>query len=342
MDVDDEDLYGPDAFETPTIATKEPIKPKEATKEQNDGEDMEDVYEDDDLEIIVGPAESKPSQQQQASKVTTSRSTEEIGSTAPVMNIHAIGTLDTSATGNLAGAIPIIDADLDDDTLFEDRPWRRPGADPTDYFNFGFDEQSWREYCSKQRTLREEQATKKRIGLVLDAGAPSAMAKGLHLGPGGSFQGMLPPLPPFLPPPPHGYSSRDSIVETGAGTVSTVGSTEGESLGGRQRGNIETARGEESTENTIVNQLEDRPETGTRTEIPIEGTLRIQSGKAGHPPTVIQRMANTPHLEEVQVRGNTTVVPAVVADDGRLGATFSLRVKCHDEDCYWGHSMYYY
>lgn len=134
------------------------------------------------------------------------------------MNIHSIGTLDPSTTGNLRDAIPIIDADLNDDTLFEDRPWRRPGADPTDYFNFGFDEQSWREYCTKQKTLREEQATKRRIGLVMDTGAPTAMAKGLHLGPGGNLPGMLPgmipPLPPFLPPPPpwilqQGQHSRD-------------------------------------------------------------------------------------------------------------------------------------
>lgn len=50
MDVDDEDLYGPGAFETPTVTTtKEPNKPKEVVKEQNEEDDMEDVYEDDDL-----------------------------------------------------------------------------------------------------------------------------------------------------------------------------------------------------------------------------------------------------------------------------------------------------
>lgn len=50
MDVDDEDLYGPDAFETPTVTTtKEPNKHKEMVKEQNEEDDMEDVYEDDDL-----------------------------------------------------------------------------------------------------------------------------------------------------------------------------------------------------------------------------------------------------------------------------------------------------
>lgn len=48
MDIDDEDLYGPDAFETPTITTKEPTKSKETVKEQDENE-MEDVYEEDDL-----------------------------------------------------------------------------------------------------------------------------------------------------------------------------------------------------------------------------------------------------------------------------------------------------
>lgn len=31
-----------------------------------------------------------------------------------------------------------------------DKPWRRPGADITDWFNYGFDEETWRVYCSKQ------------------------------------------------------------------------------------------------------------------------------------------------------------------------------------------------
>lgn len=38
--------------------------------------------------------------------------------------------------------------DLDDLTEF---PWRKPGADITDYFNYGFDENSWKIYCKRQR-----------------------------------------------------------------------------------------------------------------------------------------------------------------------------------------------
>ncbi|KAF7683294.1 Pre-mRNA polyadenylation factor fip1 [Astathelohania contejeani] len=47
------------------------------------------------------------------------------------------------------------DLEFDIDGL-EDKPWRRPGADITDYFNYGFDEQTWKLYCLKQKQLREE------------------------------------------------------------------------------------------------------------------------------------------------------------------------------------------
>lgn len=38
----------------------------------------------------------------------------------------------------------------------DDKPWRRPGTDMTDYFNYGFDEFTWASYCLKQGSLRKE------------------------------------------------------------------------------------------------------------------------------------------------------------------------------------------
>ena len=38
----------------------------------------------------------------------------------------------------------------------DDKPWRRPGTDMTDYFNYGFDEFTWASYCLKQKDLRKE------------------------------------------------------------------------------------------------------------------------------------------------------------------------------------------
>lgn len=36
----------------------------------------------------------------------------------------------------------------------DEKPWRKPGADITDYFNYGFNEETWRAYCEKQKKMR--------------------------------------------------------------------------------------------------------------------------------------------------------------------------------------------
>jgi pre-mRNA 3'-end-processing factor FIP1 len=42
-----------------------------------------------------------------------------------------------------------------------DKPWRRPGTDVSDYFNYGFDEFTWALYASKQDALRSEYSQEK-------------------------------------------------------------------------------------------------------------------------------------------------------------------------------------
>ena len=79
------------------------------------------------------------------------------------------GHFDPFAPGNLNN-ISILDHDLDS---FEDKPWRKPGADLTDYFNFGFNETTWRAYCIKQKSLREEFGLQKKIG-VYDSSSSGA------------------------------------------------------------------------------------------------------------------------------------------------------------------------
>lgn len=36
----------------------------------------------------------------------------------------------------------------------DEKPWRKPGADITDYFNYGFNEETWRSYCERQKKMR--------------------------------------------------------------------------------------------------------------------------------------------------------------------------------------------
>ena len=39
-----------------------------------------------------------------------------------------------------------VEVDLEN---LEEKPWRKPGADITDYFNYGFTEDTWAAYCNR-------------------------------------------------------------------------------------------------------------------------------------------------------------------------------------------------
>jgi pre-mRNA 3'-end-processing factor FIP1 len=52
---------------------------------------------------------------------------------------------------------PILSTDFDTDFPTESsKPWRKPGSDITDYFNYGFDEFTWASYCLKQQQMPKE------------------------------------------------------------------------------------------------------------------------------------------------------------------------------------------
>ena len=55
---------------------------------------------------------------------------------------------------DLSGEMP---ENIDIDSL-QDKPWHKPDADPTDYFNYGFVEDTWRLYCRKQQEVRRRGA----------------------------------------------------------------------------------------------------------------------------------------------------------------------------------------
>lgn len=52
---------------------------------------------------------------------------------------------------------------------YEDKPWRKPNANRADYFNYGFNEDSWTYYCMKQQQLRSEQSFMQSQGKQLNA-----------------------------------------------------------------------------------------------------------------------------------------------------------------------------
>lgn len=102
-------------------------------------------------------------------------------------------TLDLDAVGEYKGQ-PVTTIPLDN---YEDKPWRKPGADLTDYFNFGFDELTWAAYCSKQDKLSD--FTPQKVMAMLGMNGPSSMM-------GAPMMPTMPGFPtlPGFPGPPGG------------------------------------------------------------------------------------------------------------------------------------------
>ncbi|KAJ1293822.1 hypothetical protein BS78_01G098100 [Paspalum vaginatum] len=53
--------------------------------------------------------------------------------------------------------------DVDVDAAFEEKPWKYPGADISDFFNFGLDEEKWKDFCKQLDQLRLESTMQSRI-----------------------------------------------------------------------------------------------------------------------------------------------------------------------------------
>lgn len=70
--------------------------------------------------------------------------------------------IDPTVTGTLDGR-SILEVDL---AALADKPWRRPGSDISDWFNYGFDEISWEAYCYRRREVGEVAAMLKANVLV--------------------------------------------------------------------------------------------------------------------------------------------------------------------------------
>ncbi|CAB4483632.1 uncharacterized protein OCT59_019761 [Rhizophagus irregularis] len=133
----------------------------EEDEEEEEEEEEEDSDESDDIEIIMDAPPKPTDNAARNSLIIKPNFNKQLGSRheggqasssrTPGVDINAIGTIDGTS---------IYDVDLDS---FEDKPWRKPGADITDYFNYGFNEYTWKAYCAKQKQMREDQHQRKKI-----------------------------------------------------------------------------------------------------------------------------------------------------------------------------------
>ena len=66
---------------------------------------------------------------------------------------HVFRAVADAAPSEQAVVVTAFETEIDN---LDDKPWRAEGADPSDWFNYGFNEETWRRYCEKQMRLRRE------------------------------------------------------------------------------------------------------------------------------------------------------------------------------------------
>lgn len=194
---DDEDayLYGSDDEQTKVEVALE-------VAHEVSGSDSEDS--EDDIDIIIGDTplnEDKKDESKEELKEVKEESKDGV-------------LIDVNAVAEHEGK-PITSIDL---ASFKDKPWRAPGADISDYFNYGFDEFSWTAYTSKQDTLRGDYNPQKLMNELIAAKRmpPNSQVLSNTPMPMMSFPGMpgmgmpgMPMPPPGFPMPPPGMNMKN-------------------------------------------------------------------------------------------------------------------------------------
>jgi len=194
MDSDSDDLYDPaDATPAGNDVRLEHRHAEVKMEDVDDGEEEEgeeveeDDSDDDDINFITDQKEEPkleaPPQAKRQPSIVTSSVDPRKASTTPVPGLKSEGISDSKPSpqssnerpgtdypahhtstldpnGNPVHPTtgkPILSTDFDNDFPSEStKPWRKPGSDITDYFNYGFDEFTWASYCLKQQQMPKE------------------------------------------------------------------------------------------------------------------------------------------------------------------------------------------
>ena len=86
----------------------------------------------------------------------------------------------------------ITDIDVDAELAENSKAWRLPGTDQTDFFNYGFDEYTWAQYCLRQQTMGNTISEQKQADAQMKA----------MFGASGNGQSSNGGAPPGMPPMP--------------------------------------------------------------------------------------------------------------------------------------------
>jgi len=181
------------------------------TEELEEGEEEEEEIEvsddEDEIELVIerkdGSRPEPPPRPERYNQIRTASArpasaapSKPSPSASPVpvpAVVPAVATskLDINAMPAYNGT-PINKVSMESDLLPSEKPWRKPGADVTDYFNYGFDEFTWTAYCQKQEGLREEfNPTKMMEQMMIMSGMGMGMMPGMDPSQMGDMAAMM-------------------------------------------------------------------------------------------------------------------------------------------------------
>ena len=136
----------------------------EAVEAEEEGDEEEDSDDEDNVDIIINQ-----------DKIEEAKTTiQNIGITKTARQLPSekkgkFNVEDFDKTGLIDGQ-PAQEVDLE---AIDDKPWKKPGADITDYFNYGFTEETWAAYCGRQKRMRLNES---------GAGLPNNPSSGAPMG----------------------------------------------------------------------------------------------------------------------------------------------------------------
>ncbi|XP_058825760.1 pre-mRNA 3'-end-processing factor FIP1 [Topomyia yanbarensis] len=127
---------------------------KEKRRERSDGEmETDDSDDDDDINVVIGDIKSGPSYnivKPRIPKVPPQVTQAVPGQDKAKQPAGKFSIDEFESVGTING-VPAHEFSIDS---LDEKPWRKPGADITDYFNYGFNEETWRAYCERQKRMR--------------------------------------------------------------------------------------------------------------------------------------------------------------------------------------------
>ncbi|CAF1533688.1 unnamed protein product, partial [Didymodactylos carnosus] len=130
------------------VTTHEINSREKITAQITDDNVMDSDDDDDQIEVMIRDFKS-PSIYPTARQNSRTAIGVGLGGKPPTKGV------DLDAQGQING-VPTFEHDILSAFKDDEKPWKKPGADITDYFNYGFTEDTWGQYCDRQRRLRAE------------------------------------------------------------------------------------------------------------------------------------------------------------------------------------------